>query len=115
MIELHILLRSYGFTVCDRKTLAFFALGNLDNAPAAATYFCEFYKLASTQEMKFPNRTRMGDGVTEGAARLYDGTLGLYFEGRNWNTDNTLGIYITREKLCYFLNMMDLTCLRAGF
>jgi len=83
MNDLHSLLKDYGFEVFDRKTLAFFALGNLNNVPAAATYFCEFYKFAMTKEVMFPDRAEMGNDVTEGAARQGDGTLGLYFTTSN--------------------------------
>lgn len=115
MNDLHLLLRAYGFQVLDRKTLAYFALGNKNNVPAAAIYFCEFYKFASTAEMRFPNRAKMVDGVTEGAARHGDGTLGLYFTARNWNSDNTLASYVAREALCYFLKLVDFPILCAGF
>jgi len=114
MLELHLLLQFYGFEVRDRKTLACFALGNINNTPAAAAYFYEFYKLASRTEFKFPDRAKMGDGIIEGAARQSDGTLGIYFVARKWNTQNTSGIYVARENLCYFLNMVDLPVLRAG-
>jgi len=113
MLELHLLLQFYGFEVRDRKTLACFALGNINNTPAAAAYFCEFYKLASRAELKFPDRAKMGDMI-EGAARQSDGTLGIYYVARKWNAENTLGIYVARENLCYFLNMVDLSVLRAG-
>jgi len=96
--------------------LAFFALGNLDNIPAAASYFCEFYKFITTEEVKFPDRAMIGgNGVTEGALSQGDGTLGLYFIWSNWKTENCRGVYIAREKFCYFLKMVDLTILRAGF
>merc|ERR1719204_1166238 len=114
MLELHLLLQFYGFEVRDRKTLACFALGNINNTPAAPAYFYEFYKLASRLEWRFPDRAKMGNDMIEGAARQRDGTLGLYFLARKWNTENTLGIYVARENLCYFLNMVDLSVLRAG-
>jgi len=114
MLELHLLLQFYGFEVRDRKTLACFALGNINNTPAAAAYFYEFYKLVSRTELKFPDRAKMGDDMIEGAARQNDGTLGIYFVARKWNTENTLGIYVARENLCYFLNMVDLPVLTAG-
>jgi len=115
IVDLHLELRNHGFEIYDRKTLAFFALGNVNNTPAAASYFCEFYKFANTKEVKFPDRAMMGNTVTEGAFRQDDGTLGLYFIGSNWNVESCRGVYIAREKFCYFLKMVDIAMLRAGF
>jgi len=115
MKDLHLLLKEYGFEVYDRKTLAYFALGNKNNVSGAATYFCEFYKFVSTAEMMFPDRAKMVKDVTEGAARHRDGTLGLYFTARNWNSDKTLAAYLAREALCYFLKLVDYPILAAGF
>jgi len=113
--DLHLMLINHGFEVYDRKTLAFFALGNLDNISRAASYFCEFYKFITSEEVKHPDRAMMENSVTEGALRQGDGTLGLYFICSNWDTETCRGVYIAREKFFYFLKMVDLAILRTGF
>ena len=73
-------LRVHGFEVCDRPTLAFFAIGKQLNVQAAVECFLEFYKLADTLHFRFPDINQIeqlvADGFIEGIGCQSDGTMG---------------------------------------
>jgi len=87
MVDLHQLLRGYGFEIMDRRTLAFFAIGKQHNVQAAAQCFQEFYKLVSTLQFRSPDLCRIkqlvADGVIEGFACQSDGNAGVMMRPGN--------------------------------
>jgi len=118
MHDLHVLLKGRGFEVNDGPTLAFFAVGAQHDTQAAALFFQEFYKLARTWEIKFPECTRMDqmakDCCVEGFARHHDGTYGGLLNFGRWNVENNLALNVVREFFCYHLNVVDFSHLKRG-
>lgn len=118
MLDLHVLLKAHGFEVYDRPTLAFFAIGAKHDIQAALLFFQEFYKLAQTQEIRFPDHMRMAqmeaDGFLEGFARHHDGTYGGLLNPGRWNVENNQALNVVRELLCYHLHIVDFSLLKNG-
>jgi len=118
MGNLRILLRHHGFDVRDRATLAFFSIGKQYDVQSAAKCLQNFYKLVNTAAFISPNRNKLEqmevDGLCEGFARHHDRTMGSLINLQKFNFSHHSAPYITREVLCYILNMADLELLRAG-
>jgi len=118
LCNLRNLLRHHGFDVRDRPTLAFFLIGKKWAVQSAAKCFQKFYKLVNTPEFTSPNRSKLEqmeiDGLFEGFAWNGDGTFGSLVNLGKWNVSHHTAPYITREMLCYVLQMVDVGLLRAG-
>jgi len=117
MIDLSKHLREHGFEVCDRPTLAFFAIGMQLDVQAALECFLEFYKLAATLHFRFPDISQIeqlvANGLVEGIACHSDGTTGLFIRPANHQWEIP-AIYIVREMLCHILRMVEFSVLKNG-
>ena len=80
IMNLRVLLKSIGFDVVDRATLAFFAIGLELDFREAAKRFVNLHNLSKTVEFYSPRREVLqsmeNDGLVEGFARHRNGTFG---------------------------------------